>query len=282
MLHYGGTITLNNVIVYLAYNAEKVLLGRFMGAEALGIYGRAYQLINLPTENLNSTIGLVAFPALSRVQDDPARLRSYFLKGYTLFLSLVMPITMGCALFAEDIIRVFLGPNWNAATEVFRLLAPTILTFALINPFAWLMLASNRAGRSLQIALMIAPVVILSYLAGLKHGPNGVAAAFSIAMVLLVVPVVAWAKHNTSITTRDIFRAIFPPLLSILAGASVVLIASGWYSRIEPVFVRLVVANSILFGVYSLVLLFVMKQKPVYTALLREIGVWPLGKRRQQ
>jgi len=61
----------------------------------------------------------------------------------------------------------------------------------------------------------------------------------------------------------------------------VVLIASGWYSRIEPVFVRLVVSNSILFGVYSLVLLFVMKQKPVYTALLREIGVWPLGKRRQ-
>lgn len=71
-----------------------MLLGRFWGAETLGIYGRAYQLINLPTDNLNSTIGLVVFPALSRLQNDAEHLRNYFLKGYSLFLSLVMPITM--------------------------------------------------------------------------------------------------------------------------------------------------------------------------------------------
>src|ERR1051325_7212632 len=126
MLLFGGTVTLNNVIVYIAYNVDKVLLGKFYGAEALGIYGRAYQLINLPTENLNSTLGFVAFPALSRVQNDPARLRSYFLKGYSLFLSVVVPITMGCALFAPDIIRVLLGSKWNEAAPLFRLMAPTI------------------------------------------------------------------------------------------------------------------------------------------------------------
>lgn len=87
MLKYGGTVTLNNLLSYIACNTDKVLLGRFWGAEALGIYGRAYQLINLPTDNLNSTIGLVAFPALSRLQNDPERLKKYFLKGYGLFLS---------------------------------------------------------------------------------------------------------------------------------------------------------------------------------------------------
>jgi len=79
MLTYGGTVTLNSVIVYIAYNTDKVLLGRFWGAATLGIYGRAYQLISLPTENLNTTIGQVAFPALSRLQNDPRRLRNYFL-----------------------------------------------------------------------------------------------------------------------------------------------------------------------------------------------------------
>ena len=70
MLRFGGTITLNGLIVYLAYNLEKVLLGRYWGAEALGLYGRAYQLVNIPTDNLNSAAGGVAFAALSRVQDD--------------------------------------------------------------------------------------------------------------------------------------------------------------------------------------------------------------------
>src|SRR2546430_5982504 len=41
MLRYGGTVTLNTVIVYCAYNVDKVLIGRVFGAQELGIYGRA-------------------------------------------------------------------------------------------------------------------------------------------------------------------------------------------------------------------------------------------------
>jgi PST family polysaccharide transporter len=92
LLHFGGTITLNGLIVYVAYNLEKVLLGRFWGADALGIYGRAYQLVNMPTENLNSAIGSVAFATLSRLQDEPARLRNYFLSGYSLVTSMTIPL----------------------------------------------------------------------------------------------------------------------------------------------------------------------------------------------
>jgi PST family polysaccharide transporter len=279
---FGGTITLNNVIGYLAYNTDKVLIGRFWGAEALGIYGRAYQLINLPTENLNSTIGLVAFPALSRVQNEPARLREYFLKGYSLFLSLVMPITMGCALFPEDIIRVFLGAKWHEAAALFRLMAPTILVFAMINPFYWLMVASGRAGRSLRIAILIAPVVVLSYLIGLKQGTHGVAAGFSIAMVLLVIPVIIWAKHGTLITARDAFKAVLTPLSSVMIGGVAAWAASGIVGRVQPTFVRLVVESIILFSVYFFTLLYVMKQHPVYVGLLRAMGLWPFGSRHKE
>lgn len=275
MLSYGGTVTLNSVIVYLAYNTDKVLLGRFWGAATLGIYGRAYQLINLPTENLNTTIGQVAFPALSRLQNNPERLRNYFLKGYGLFLSLVMPITLGCGLFADDIIRVFLGAKWDAAVPVFRLLAPTIFTFALINPLAWLLLATGRAKRSLMISLVLAPVVMLSYAAGLRFGPNGVAAGFSAGTMLLAVPVIIWATRDTAITAIDTLKEIMRPFLSIAFGAGAALAAGGLTGLIASPLLRLVAENSILFGVYAIVLLFVMGQKTIYLGLLREIGVWP-------
>lgn len=281
MLKYGGTVTLNNLIAYIAYNADKVLLGRFWGAEALGIYGRAYQLINLPTDNLNSTIGLVAFPALSRLQNDPDRLRNYFLKGYGLFLSLVMPITMACALFAEDIVRIFLGPKWGATAPLFRLMAPTIFAFALKNPLAWLMLATGGAARSLKMAFFIAPCVILGYAAGLSYGPAGVAAGFSVATTLLAVPVIFWATHGTPVTGIDALKVLVRPLLSILIAAGVTLVAWSYIHSLEPVLLRLIVANAVLFGVYASVLLFVMGQREVYVGLLREIGIWPLARRRR-
>src|SRR5229473_6290536 len=82
MMRFGGALTLNGLVMYIASNFEKVLLGRFWGVDALGIYGRAYQLVNLPNDNLNSAAGGVAFAALSRLQGEPSRLKSYFLKGY--------------------------------------------------------------------------------------------------------------------------------------------------------------------------------------------------------
>ncbi len=98
------------------------------------IYGRAYQLINIPTDNLNSAVGEVAFSALSRIQDDPVRLKSYFLKGYSLVLAMTLPITIACALFADDLVLVLLGPKWKDSAAIFRFLAPTILVFAIANP----------------------------------------------------------------------------------------------------------------------------------------------------
>src|SRR4029077_18360314 len=109
MLHFGGLATCNSFVVYLAWNAEKLLLGRFWGADALGLYGRAYQLVTLPVQQLNGAITNVAFPALSRIQDDAARFARSSLKVYSLLVSFTMRITICCLLIAGDIVRIALG-----------------------------------------------------------------------------------------------------------------------------------------------------------------------------
>jgi PST family polysaccharide transporter len=205
------------------------------------------------------------------------RLRSYFLKGYSLFLSMVIPITMSCALFAEDIIYVFLGPKWHEASSIFRLLAPTIVVFALINPLGWLMLATGRSVRSLKVALLIAPIVIFGYVLGLGNGPQGVAVGFSAAMLVLAAPAVIWSRQGTSIKTRDLVRALTPPVLCAVVAAAVAIAMQGFTNSLGPPFLRLVVENSIAFATYLIMLLFVMNQKPLYIELLREFKLWPLG-----
>jgi O-antigen/teichoic acid export membrane protein len=269
MIRFGGTITLNGVVVYIAYNVEKILLGRFWGAEALGIYGRSYQLINIPTENLNSSVGSVAFSALSRVQHDPSRLRNYFLKGYSLVLALTVPITTLSALFASDLIAVVLGPKWKDAAPIFRLLAPTILIFAMINPFSWLLFSIGKVGRSLKIALVIAPLVITAYVAGLPYGPKGVAFAYSAAMMLWTVPHIIWCVHGTVISVRDVLLAVRRPVLSAMVAAAVAFAVQFFYGPLLPALPRLVLGGSILLSVYLWMLLYVMGQKAFYLDLLR-------------
>jgi PST family polysaccharide transporter len=268
MLRFGGAITLNGVILYVASNMEKVLLGRAWGADVLGIYGRAYQLITIPTDNLNSAAGEVAFAALSRLQHEPGRLRSYFLKGYSLVLGLTLPITALCVLFADDVIMVALGPKWTQAAMIFRLLAPTVLVFAIANPLGWLLCSLGLVQRALKMGAVISPLMIVGYLVGLPYGAKGVAIAYSSVMLLWVIPVIAWSVHGTAISLRDVLGTVWRPLgSSIIAGCAALVVRTAYAP--PAAWERLAFDVAVVFVTYAAVLLFIAGQKAMYLDLVR-------------
>ena len=270
MMRFGGTLTANGFIVYVASNFEKVLLGRYWGADAIGIYGRAYQLIRIPTDTLTGAIGEVAFSALSRLQEDPPRLRSYFLKGYSLVLALTLPATVACGIFAPDLIGFVLGPKWKEAAPIFRLLTPTILVFALANPLSWLVSAIGMVVRGLKMSLVIAPLLIGSYFLGLSYGPKGVAFAYSAIMLLWLVPVAAWSVHGTAISLKDVVTTASRPLIASIVAGAVAFGACSLYGRYEQHLARLVLGGLVLTVTYLVIILYVMGQKSYYLDLLQK------------
>jgi O-antigen/teichoic acid export membrane protein len=253
VLRYGGMLTLDSLAAYVAYNADKVLVGRFLGAEAVGAYGRAYQLITLPTDNLHTALSAVMFPALARVRDQPERLRIFFLSGFTMFLIVVTPITAACALFAEDIIRVFLGPQWDAAVPVFRLLAPMGFALSLMQPTGYLMQACGHAVRSLKISLLVVPVTLIGCAWGLGHGVEGVAIGLSGALVALAAPVLYLAVRGTKIRIGDVLLAVAAPCLATAIGSAA---AFAVWQVLPPLsaLVRVSILSSVLFAIHATVI----------------------------
>jgi O-antigen/teichoic acid export membrane protein len=271
LVRFGGTITLNGVIIYLANNADKVLLGRFWGATAVGIYGRAYTLISVPNDNLNSAVGGVAFSALARLQNDVTRMKSYFLKGYSVLLALTIPVIVTCALFSDDIVRVALGPKWSDAAIIFRLLAPTILVFALINPLGWFLLSTGRVIRALKLAVVGSALVVTAETVGLSHGPTGIALAYSAAMVLWAVPYLIWCLHETGISLGDVLLAFGRPLASVVVAALAAVTVRYVCGRALSPLLRLMLESLVLSVVYLLFLMFVMRQSKFYWEIVRNL-----------
>ncbi|HEY7417039.1 MAG TPA: lipopolysaccharide biosynthesis protein [Ktedonobacteraceae bacterium] len=271
MLHFGGLATCNSFVVFLAWNAEKILLGRFCGADALGLYGRAFQLVTLPVQQLNTAVTGVAFPALSRIQHDAKRLARSFLKGYSVLISLTVPVTISCALFPDEIVRIVLGAKWMEAAPIFRLLSPVALVFAVANPLSWLVMSTGRAGRALNISMATTPLVIVGIVLGLSHGPIGVASGYSLAMMLLIIPIAAWSKLGTDITWTDLWRASKPPFLSgLLASAAGLLVNVALGDRLTPI-PHLLVGLTVVLGIYGWALLLGMGQKHIYMDVLSQL-----------
>ncbi|HVO63567.1 MAG TPA: lipopolysaccharide biosynthesis protein [Terriglobales bacterium] len=267
MMRFGGAVTLNSLLSYFALNLDKILLGRFWGADALGIYGRAYQLVNVPTGNLNVAAGEVAFSALSRLQDHPSRLRHYFLKGYSLVLAMTIPITTACMIFAHDLTLVLLGPKWRSSADIVRLLAPTILVLAIINPLGWLMTSVGLVGRNLKVSLVFAPLISAGYVLGLPYGPKGVALGFSAAMVLCAVPLAAYCVRGTPVSLRDMIETTRRPLASaIVAGVFGFGVRAACGDFLSPM-PRLALEGSVLVVTFAVMLLFVAGQKSFYVDL---------------
>ena len=151
---------------------------------------------------------------------------------------------------------------------IFRFLAPTTLIFAMINPLSWLLFSLGMVGRSLKVALVLAPVVIAGYLVGLPYGPKGVALGYSTMMTLWVVPHIAWGVHGTVISFRDILLTVSRPLLSGITAAGVALGLQQFYGNLLPPLPRLFLGGSVLLSSYLGMLLYVMGQKTFYANLL--------------
>lgn len=269
MLRFGGAVTIQSVVSYGAQNLDKVLIGRVGGLAALGVYGRSYQLISMPMTSISSAIGWVAFSALSRMQEDTHRYRSYFLTGYAVVVSFVVPIIVFGAVFADDTVRIVLGAQWSEAVPILRLLAPAALVLVLIEgPTYWLLHSLGLGARSLWVTVAFSCVLLVACVVGVPYGAAGIALATSIALVLWLVPHLVWCVRGTPIRLNDLLQTAWRPLLGSMIASLISFIAV--HSVAQPLG-RLVLGGILMCCMHLAISWFVFRQKDFYLSLARDL-----------
>ena len=218
LLTFGGFAAGAAFVRSLSRRLVDVLIGRFIGTASLGLYGRAYTLLNLPLE-INGPIGSVATAALSRVQSEPDRYRAFYRKALLPTISVGMPLVLFLFLEAEVAVLTFLGPQWTEVVPVFRWLVPAAFVSTFTRSARWLQISSGRADREFRWWLIELPVQLGALCIGLPYGLVGAAIAVA-ATHLLVAPFkIGYAIAPTPITTRDVLSILWrPTLASVSAG----------------------------------------------------------------
>lgn len=123
LLTYGGGYTLGHIANYMAYQGDNLVIGRTLGADALGIYGRAYQLMVAPVSLIARDLQRVMFPAMSKVQSKPERLAMAYRRSVSLIAIITLPLTVFLVILAPEIIDILLGAGWEQVVLPFQILA---------------------------------------------------------------------------------------------------------------------------------------------------------------
>jgi len=127
LAHFGGGQTMSQMGNYFASQGDYFVVGRWLGAEALGFYSRAYQMMTLPVSVLGWALEQVLFPSMSRLQDNPKRLLEAYRRSLSLIALIIMPLSALLIILAPEVIRVFLGPGWEATVFPFQILTVGML-----------------------------------------------------------------------------------------------------------------------------------------------------------
>jgi O-antigen/teichoic acid export membrane protein len=221
MIGFGRNVTLSNLMNYAGRNVDNVLIGKVSGAAALGYYSKAYQLLLLPIWQINTPIGAVVMPALSRLQNEAAEFRRFYLKAVLGMVALGMPVVAFMFSCADEFILLFLGPGWEQAAHLFRLLAPAAFmdTFNLAGGLV--LHALGHTGRQLRLTVVSTLLILAAFGIGVRWGAEGVAIAFSAVIVLLRFPAIAYSYIDSPVRLRDLLECIWrPAAISVCAGAA--------------------------------------------------------------
>lgn len=184
-LKFGGGLVGAQLLNYASRNVDSIVIGRQFGAQELGYYNRAFQLMVLPLNQINAPSSRVALPTLSRLQDQPHRYAEFISFGQTILLNIVCFVLAFSVSQATDVIHLALGAQWDQSVPLFQILAIAGLFQAAAYTSYWVFLSHGLTTRYLIYMLVSRPFVIGIIIFGSVWGVEGVALAYALTTALL-------------------------------------------------------------------------------------------------
>ena len=213
---FGGRVFGTRLLFYANRSADVLLIGRFLGAAAVGAYSIAYSVILFPFNQIAGPIQEVLYPAFSKMQDDPGRMAAVWIGVNRVVGAVTIPSLVGLVIVAPDFVTVILGNKWDAAVPVMQILAWVGLLQSLQRLNSSILEARNRTKTLFRYSIIVLVASLVGFIGGLHWGIVGVAIGYAISSTI-VEPYYSWLTA----------RALDTSLWTFVRGLSGVVIASA-------------------------------------------------------
>lgn len=187
---YGGYQLGSQTINQLRTQADSFIIGKYLGAEFLGVYSLAKELILQPLKLLTPVINRLTLPRFAETQHAVTELRNLFIRSVSVIVNISAAVYLLIGLGAYIGVRLLYG---NEHEEVATLI-PYMLLLGVLRPMGGLTGAISQANGSTKkefiwnvlASLIVVSVVSLSLIAG---SITLVAMSLSVAQVIMSITV---------------------------------------------------------------------------------------------
>jgi O-antigen/teichoic acid export membrane protein len=224
LIRFSRWIMINNALTFLSTRGAHLIIGQAGGPRALGLYGIAHEMANLPTTELAMPINRAVFPGYSKLSHDLEALRQAFLRVVGLVAMVALPAGLGMAAVAHLFVPAVLGAKWLDAAPLISILAVGgaihVLQANIESLYYSMGLPRLRATITLIEISMFLPLVALMLH---WHGLRGAALASLVTTCMIVPCNFALALRLVRLNYEKLLAVLWRPALAALLMAAVVL-----------------------------------------------------------
>ncbi len=211
--NFGARYSLIGFIEFLSGSLDSLIVGKFFGTAAAGIYGRASLLANLPVQQPANILSRALFPVISRLGDQ--RQIASLQISVLVVGSYALAVSLGMIVAAPDIVRVLLGDKWLDAIPIVQVLALAVAPQYLSHLVGVTLDAMGALKPKLRIQASVLALQIAAFVLLLPYGVLGIAGAMVLAECTRFVLMTGLIYRLLKPSVRE-FRLIFSVVL--LAG----------------------------------------------------------------
>jgi PST family polysaccharide transporter len=240
-LRLGGYFAAASVVFYVADNLDRVLVGRLVGPEAVGLYGQAYNLMIKPVYVVITPLVALMLTSLSRAADQPETREQLVVAYYRLLAVLLLPAAAGLVVTGSDVMQLLGGAAWKDAGPLLSVLSIGMFGQALVIVGVPILTAADRGGRLLGAAIAVAVVLCASYLVGWHYGQQwgepvlGVAWGYAVAVLLVIAaPYTSFCLQTAGYSIGKVLGALLRPAIAATAMGVLVWLAGVWLPIASP------------------------------------------------
>ena len=184
LVYFGGGFTLTRIFNYLALQGDNLVVGRWLGASALGIYGHSYTLMTMPLNLFGRILDKTLFPAMAKKQNMPERLSIAYKRSIALVAVIVMPMSSCIYVLAPELVGVLLGPAWTEVIVLLQIFSIGMIFRTGYKLSAVLTRASGAVYHNAVRQAVYALFVVMGSWVGMHWGLPGVVIGVIVALIV--------------------------------------------------------------------------------------------------
>jgi O-antigen/teichoic acid export membrane protein len=183
---------------------------------SVGLYNRASSVCGIPDRIVMSAFYAMAFPALAASVRDGKDIKRAYLHTLSYLSVLYLPGVLMVAVTAEPIVHLVLGPQWEEAILLVRLMSVTaVFWFAVIitNP---LLLALEKNRDAFLSSFLSRSGAAIALCTASTYGVLAMALSQFISLPVQMLIAIYFARKHLNFTMAEFVSAVYPSLIVTL------------------------------------------------------------------